>query len=120
MHSFPRLHHRLAAALLGVAAVGTPFVTAAAPVSATFDAVVTQGSLTAGLPSARAANVRGTWEIGAGEVLRAEILDERKFDRHGGLLGASYTLPVAPDWTATAGLAFGHGPRHESPVEVHA
>lgn len=110
MNTFARSAPPLAAALLGLAGLAVPGLSAAAPVSATYDAVLTRGQLTDGFPSTRAANVRGTWEIGAGEVVRAELLDEHKFDRRGGLVGASYTAPVAPDWTATAGLAFGHGP----------
>ncbi len=70
---------------------------------------LSQGRLTAGLPDARAANLRGTWVLADGQVAGFEALDETKFGAHGGVLAGNYTRSFGPDWYATATLALGHG-----------
>jgi YaiO family outer membrane protein len=80
-----------------------------APPPRTLEMSLSQGRLTAGLPDARAANVRGTWVFADGQVAGFEALEETKFDARGGVLAGNYTRTFGPDWYATATLALGHG-----------
>ncbi len=75
----------------------------------TLELAATHGQLSAGLPDQNAVNLRGTWLLAGGDVARFELLDERKFDSHGGIGAASYTRVLAPDWLLTGTLALGHG-----------
>ncbi len=95
-----------ALALPGDSALAQP----GAGIRSTIDLVYTQGRLSAGLPDAQALNGRATWVFVNGDVARAELLDERKFDHRGGLAGLGYTKVMSPDWTLAGNLAFGHGP----------
>ena len=79
------------------------------PTHSTLETLVTHGRLTAQLPDADALNVRATWVFNGGDVARAEVLDESKFDSRGGIGAVSYTKVLSPDWFATGSLALGHG-----------
>ena len=79
----------------------------AAPV--TVDLLLSQGRLSAGLADAQAVNLRGTWLLAGGDVARAELLAEDKFDRRGGLAALGYTHVLSPDWVAAGSVALGHG-----------
>jgi YaiO family outer membrane protein len=68
-----------------------------------------QGQLTAGLPKARAVNLRGTWLLGGGRVAGVEVLDESKFGARGGVVAGSYTHVLNDDWYATGTAAWGRG-----------
>jgi YaiO family outer membrane protein len=68
-----------------------------------------QGQLTAGLPKARAVNLRGTWVLGGGRVAGVEVLDESKFGARGGVLAGSYTHVVNDDWYVAGTAAWGRG-----------
>lgn len=109
MSNLPSRHYlpRAAAAALTAAAACGALAQTPAPV--TLDLLFTQGRLSAGLPEASATNLRGTWLLGDGQVARLEVLDERKFDAHGGIVAGSYTRDFGPDWYATGTLALGQG-----------
>ena len=79
------------------------------PTRTTIDLVASRGSLTSGLPDATALNLRGTWDLPGGDVLRAEGLDERKFASRGGIGAIGYTKVLSPDWAVAGTLALGHG-----------
>lgn len=79
------------------------------PLRATLELLGAHSHLNAGLPQGRAANARGTWVFGNGDVARAEVLDETKFDSHGGIVAAGYTRVLTPDWILAGTLAAGHG-----------
>ena len=81
----------------------------ALPLRATLDLLGAHSRLSAGLPQGRAANARGTWVFGNGDVARAEVLDETKFGSHGGIVAAGYTRVLTPDWILAGTLAAGHG-----------
>jgi YaiO family outer membrane protein len=81
----------------------------AVPARATFDLVRTRSTLSAGLPDGEANYLRGTWALAGGDVLRAELLDERKFGDHGGIAGLSYTAVLSPDWYGTGTVVGGVG-----------
>ncbi len=93
--------------LMAAMAGGAHAQAAQAPV--TLELATTHGKLTAGLPDADAVNGRGTWILSGGDVLRAELLDERKFGARGGIVAVSWTHNLSPDWYATGTLAAGHG-----------
>lgn len=63
----------------------------------------------AGLPDGRSAHLRGSWALGSGTVLNAELLGERKFDADGGIVAAGVTKTIDADWFAGAALAGGWG-----------
>ena len=96
-----------AALLLAVLAI-TP-ARADEPRPFTLDLLAGHGWLTAGQPAANAVNLRGTWDRPDGDTVRAELLDEHKFGSHGGIVAASYTHVVGPDWIVAGALAAGHG-----------
>ena len=79
------------------------------PPARTLELQFSQGQLTANLPDARAANVRGTWVFADGQVAGFEALDETKFGARGGVLAGSYSRTFGPDWYATVTGAIGHG-----------
>lgn len=81
----------------------------APPARATFDVVYTHSNLSAGLPDAESVDLRGTWALANGNLLQAEILDERKFGDHGGIAGLSYTAVFSPDWYGTGTVVGGVG-----------
>ena len=91
------------------AATLTDPVANAAALPRTLELVGAHGFLTGGQPNAKAANLRGTWDRGNGDTVRAELLDETKFGSHGGLVAGSYTAVLDPDWLLAGALAFGHG-----------
>lgn len=75
----------------------------------TVDLAATQSAMTAGLPSGRAANLRAVADLAGGDSASAELLDERKFGRQGGIAATAYTRRFDADWFGTATLALGHG-----------
>lgn len=79
------------------------------PVRSTVDVAVAHGNLSNGLPQAESVNLRGVWRLDNGDVAYAELLDERKFGRRGGIAAGAYTRVFSPDWYATATVAAGHG-----------
>ena len=93
----------LTLALTGTASLAQP----AAPF--TVDLVASQGRLSAGLADAQAVNLRGTWLLAGGDVARAELLAEDKFDRRGGIAALGYTHVLSPDWLVAGTVARGHG-----------
>ena len=97
--------------LAAAAALGTSPAMAQAlpPNPVTVELLASHGSLNAGLPNQNALNLRGTWLLGGGDVARLELLDEKKFGSHGGVVAAGYTKVLSPDWLATGTLALGHG-----------
>ncbi len=82
-------------------------VPSASPI--TVDLLASQGRLSAGLADAQAVNLRGTWLLAGGDVARAELLAEDKFDRRGGLAALGYSKVLSPDWVAAGTVALGHG-----------
>lgn len=115
------LLQRKAAWLLAAGCLGTPAL-AAEPTRTTLEFAGAHGSLTANLPDAKALFLRGTWEFDGGDVLRAEGVDERKFDAHGGIVALGYAKVLSADWILGGTLALGHGgpnwARRRGEVEV--
>ncbi|APW37186.1 hypothetical protein RD110_08225 [Rhodoferax koreense] len=81
----------------------------AVPARATFDLIGSHSKLSAGLPDGESLDLRGTWALAGGDVLQAEVLDERKFGDHGGIVGIAYTAVLSPDWYTTGTVAAGTG-----------
>ena len=75
----------------------------------TVELVASHGRLSDGQPNAEALNLRSTWLRPGGDVLRAELLSERKFDKQGGVAALGYTAVLSPDWVAAGNLALGTG-----------
>lgn len=69
----------------------------------------TSNRLTGHYPDGRAEQVRGSWALQGGHVLRGELLDEQRFGAHGGLLALGYTHVLSPRWNVSAAFAAGHG-----------
>lgn len=101
----------LCAVLAGIAALSASaaMAQAQAPNPATLELLASRGNLSAGLPDQQALNMRGTWLLSGSDVARLELLDEKKFDSRGGVVAASYTKVLSPDWLTTGTLALGHG-----------
>ena len=97
--------------LLLAASLALPALAQTTPLTAplTVEAVASQGRLSAGLPDARALNLRATWLRPGGDVLRGELLSETKFDKRGGVAAVGYTAVLSPDWVAAGTLALGTG-----------
>lgn len=75
----------------------------------TLELIHSRGHLTAGLPRAEATGLRGVWAWAGGDVLNAEILDERKFGQHGGVFALGGNKVLTPDWSLGGTLVLGHG-----------
>ena len=75
----------------------------------TLDLVGTAARLSNHQPNGAAANLRATYLLAGGDVLRAELLSERKFDQRGGLAALGYTAMLSPDWVAAGTVALGTG-----------
>lgn len=99
----------LQAGLLAAVTTGNAAAQAVPPVRSTVDVAVAHGNLSSGLPQAESLNVRGVWLLDGGNVAYAELLDERKFGRRGGIAAGGYTHVFSPDWYATGTAAVGHG-----------
>lgn len=89
-------------------APGTP-TPAAEPLRFTAFASGNRSALSAGLPDGEAVNLRGVWSMKSGDTLIADLLDERKFGVHGGVLALAYARVLSPDWYAIGTVAGGHG-----------
>lgn len=76
---------------------------------ATLELNTSRGHLTAGLPRAEATGLRGVWAFAGGDVLNAEILDERKFGQHGGVFALGGNKVLTPDWSLGGTAVLGHG-----------
>ena len=103
---------RVASAIFGLASAAAQAQPAAPPPSPppfTVDLLATQGRLSAGLPDAQAVNLRGTWLLAGGDVARAELLAEDKFNSRGGIAALGYTWVLSPDWVAAGTAAVGQG-----------
>ena len=75
----------------------------------TLDLVGTQSRLSKQQPNGSSANLRATYLLRGGDVLRAELLSEDMFYKHGGLAALGYTAALSPDWVAAGTVAFGTG-----------
>ncbi len=111
-----RRHAWLAAAGIGLAAPAalaqpaTPApTTPTSTTSTTVDLVATHSRLNAGLPDGQALNLRLTSQRGGDDVLRAELLQERRFGATGGVIGAGFSRGLNERWYAGANLTLGHG-----------
>lgn len=89
--------------------LATSAAQAEAPLPATVELTGAHGSLNKGQPQANALNLRGTYELGGGDVARAELLQETKFGSRGGIAAAAYTKVLGDDWIVAGTLAAGHG-----------
>ena len=69
----------------------------------------TSNRLTGPYADGRAEQLRGSWTLPGGHVLRGELLDEKRFGAHGGLVALGYTHVLSPRWNASAAFAAGHG-----------
>jgi len=111
-----------AAALLALTGPASALAQPAPARPLTVDVVATGGKLTDKLPDASALDLRLTLEEAGGHVFGIELLRERKFGADGGLLAASYTRVLAPDWVLAGTLTGGHGgpnwPNHRVDVEL--
>ena len=88
----------------------TPAATpAATPATNTVDLIATHSSISAGLPDGQALNLRLTSLRGGDDVLRAELLSERRFGATGGVIGAGFSHGLSADWFMGANLTLGHG-----------
>ncbi len=99
--------HQLAAAALALASWAAPTQAQTTPL--TLELVASQGRLSAGQPNASALNLRGSYLLKGGDVLRAELLSENKFDAHGGIAALGYTAVLSPDWVAAGTAVLGNG-----------
>jgi YaiO family outer membrane protein len=115
--AYRRFTARLAAALLS-ALSACALAQVPKRTHATIEAVYTHGSLSGSLPNAEALNLRFTYDFDSGDVLRAEVLDERKFSSRGGLAGLSYTRVLSPDWMVAGTVLAGHGGIHWPTLRV--
>ena len=79
------------------------------PAANTVDLVATHSSISAGLPDGQALNLRLTSLRGGDDVLRAELLSERRFGATGGVIGAGFSHGLSADWFMGANLTLGHG-----------
>lgn len=79
------------------------------PRATTVDLLASGGRMNAGLGSASAIGARSVTRIGDGDLLRAELLRERKFGETGGIVGLGYTRQFHPDHALTATVSSGHG-----------
>jgi len=79
------------------------------PTQVTWDVQATHSQLSAGLPDGEALDLRASWNLSGGDSLIAEVLDERKFGQHGGVLGLTYTKVFSPDWFGAGTVVAGHG-----------
>jgi len=96
-----------AAALAGLlAAAGA---SAQATGATTVDLVGTASSLSAGQPDGRALNLRLTSLLGGDDVLRAEVLRERRFGATGGVVGAGFSKGLDARWFMGANVTLGEG-----------
>lgn len=68
-----------------------------------------QSRLNAGLPSGSSAEARLVWQRTPQQLWRVDLLDERKFGSHGGILSLGHTRELSPDWIVSASLAAGQG-----------
>ncbi len=111
MKSLPLALGLLQAGLFAVTAVttGSAMAQAVLPVRSTVDVTAAHGNLSSGLPQAESLNLRGVFLLDNGDVAYAELLDERKFGRHGGIAAGAYTHVFSPDWYATGTAAIGRG-----------
>ncbi len=75
----------------------------------TVDLGATHSSDSAGLPDGQALNLRLTALRGGDDVLRAELLQERRFGASGGVIGAGFSRGLSADWFMGANLTLGHG-----------
>lgn len=104
------LRWRVASAIFGLASSAAQAQPAAPPrPPVTVDLLTTQGRLSAGLPDAQAVNLRGTWLLAGGNVARAELLTEDKFNSRGGIAALGYTWVLSPDWVTAGTAAVGQG-----------
>ena len=84
-------------------------LTASQATPLTLDLVGTQSRLSNQQPNGASANLRATYLLRGGDVLRAELLSEDKFYKHGGLAALGYTAVLSPDWVAAGTVALGTG-----------
>lgn len=68
-----------------------------------------RGRVTAGLGQVEANSVRGVWAFASGDVLNAEVLDERKFGLHGQVVALGGTKVLSPEWSVGGTLVSGQG-----------
>lgn len=99
----------LAAATTTLGAAPTLALAQAAPPATTVDLVATHSHVSAGLPDGQALNLRFTQLHGGDDVLRAEVLQERRFGSTGGVVGAGFSKGLSADWFMGANLTLGHG-----------
>ena len=111
------LRWRVASAIFGLASSAAQ-AQPAAPV--TVELLTTQGRLSAGLPDAQAVNLRGTWLLAGGDVARAELLAEDKFNSRGGIAALGYTRVLSPDWVAAGTAAVGQGGPNWANARINA
>ena len=100
--------YHLAATLAAALAAGTAGAQTAAS-RVTIDLAANRSSLTANLPDGKALNLRAAWDMPSGNVLQAELLDERKFGQSGGVAALAYTYRLDTAWYGIGTLALGHG-----------
>jgi len=108
----------LAAALL--AATAAMAQTAESTPRTTWDLATTHSRLSAGLPDGESVNLRAAIALPHGNSLQAEMLDERKFGQHGGVVALAFTGSISPLWYATATVVGGHGGPNWANAKVDA
>ncbi|MFM2402470.1 MAG: hypothetical protein RL223_350 [Pseudomonadota bacterium] len=79
------------------------------PKATTVDLLASGGRLSAGLGSTGAVSLRGVSRLDNGDLLRGELLRERKFGETGGIAGLGYTRQIHPDHALTATVSRGQG-----------
>lgn len=75
----------------------------------TIELMHTASRLTGPYDNGRAEQLRGSWLLQGGHVLRGELVDEQRFGESGGLAALGYTHVFSPQWNATAAVSAGHG-----------
>jgi YaiO family outer membrane protein len=96
------------ATLLGAPA-GAQTAQAPSPTKSTLELTADTSRLNANLPRGQATHARGSWALGSETIVNAELLAERKFGDHGGVVSAGVTQTLDPDWFVSGALAGGWG-----------
>ena len=99
----------LLAGTVAAAQDSAPAVPATAARSGQIELTQRQSRYSAGLPSAQATSLRGSWALGQDTVLNAELLSEKKFDARGGVAAVGATRNLDADWFVSANLTRGWG-----------
>lgn len=104
-HRSPLSHGLLLAAALATA--GASQAQDARP--RTLEVQYAGAQYTAGLPDARGFSLAAVAPFSDGQVLRADLLQEKRFGLDGGVVAGTYTRVLSPEAYVTATLALGHG-----------